>query len=436
MDPSTGTFISMDSYAGTLYDPVSLHKYLYANANPVMNTDPSGYFSLSECIVTVGQKISMVNQKIHEIKTLQKMMNTANALCTAYDMLTMMKEVWLGERSIVDVALVLLRGIAIGYLINCACGTQLGVVLKPVLGALGVKSNVDELVEAINNRDVVEIIVRSVQLVCAIFGMTAQCFTGDTLISTENGLVPIEEIKVGNLVWTENIETGEQELKEVTTVYVNKTDKILHLTIEKEGDIETIDTTEGHPFYVEGKGWVRAGTLQEGDILTSETGTAVVVSKQTESLSVPKIIYNLEVADNHTYYVSEEKVLVHNTCENNVDSDNDSKPSSKKLRDNMIEAGQEEPSYKNAAHHIVAGSSTKAQEARAILRKYGIDINASENGVFLPTEHGVSEAAYHPSLHTDAYYKKVNSLISKASNRSEAIKILDAIRNCLLNGTF
>lgn len=35
MDPSTGTFISMDSYQGSIYDPVSLHKYLYANANPV-----------------------------------------------------------------------------------------------------------------------------------------------------------------------------------------------------------------------------------------------------------------------------------------------------------------------------------------------------------------------------------------------------------------
>ena len=43
MKPSTGTFISMDSYQGSIYDPVSLHKYLYANANPVMYTDPSGY---------------------------------------------------------------------------------------------------------------------------------------------------------------------------------------------------------------------------------------------------------------------------------------------------------------------------------------------------------------------------------------------------------
>ena len=43
MDPSTGTFISMDSYQGSIYDPVSLHKYLYANANPVTYIDPSGY---------------------------------------------------------------------------------------------------------------------------------------------------------------------------------------------------------------------------------------------------------------------------------------------------------------------------------------------------------------------------------------------------------
>lgn len=55
MDPTTGTFISMDSYNGSIYDPVSLHKYLYANANPVTYTDPTGYFSFSELMVT--QKI-------------------------------------------------------------------------------------------------------------------------------------------------------------------------------------------------------------------------------------------------------------------------------------------------------------------------------------------------------------------------------------------
>ena len=42
MDPATGTFISMDTYQGSIFEPVSLHKYLYANANPVTYSDPSG----------------------------------------------------------------------------------------------------------------------------------------------------------------------------------------------------------------------------------------------------------------------------------------------------------------------------------------------------------------------------------------------------------
>ena len=43
MDTSAGRFISQDTYQGTINDPVSLHKYLYANANPVTYSDPSGY---------------------------------------------------------------------------------------------------------------------------------------------------------------------------------------------------------------------------------------------------------------------------------------------------------------------------------------------------------------------------------------------------------
>jgi RHS repeat-associated protein len=48
MDPSTGTFTSMDSYEGRMSDPDSLHKYLYANANPVVYKDPSGHTSVAE----------------------------------------------------------------------------------------------------------------------------------------------------------------------------------------------------------------------------------------------------------------------------------------------------------------------------------------------------------------------------------------------------
>ncbi len=44
MDTSTGRFISMDSYQGNTFEPDTLHKYLYANSNPITYSDPSGYF--------------------------------------------------------------------------------------------------------------------------------------------------------------------------------------------------------------------------------------------------------------------------------------------------------------------------------------------------------------------------------------------------------
>ena len=48
MDPKTGTFLSLDPHQGNRHDPASLHKYMYANANPVNNVDPTGLTSIAE----------------------------------------------------------------------------------------------------------------------------------------------------------------------------------------------------------------------------------------------------------------------------------------------------------------------------------------------------------------------------------------------------
>jgi RHS repeat-associated protein len=57
-DPETGRFTRRDDYAGNVIEPISLHKYIYGNANPINSTDPSGKTTLNE--LNLG--ISWLNQ--------------------------------------------------------------------------------------------------------------------------------------------------------------------------------------------------------------------------------------------------------------------------------------------------------------------------------------------------------------------------------------
>lgn len=313
MDPSTGTFISMDSYQGSIYDPVSLHKYLYANANPVTYTDPSGYFSLVECSIAEG--IQSTLNSIHQLNSLRNIIKWANAMTTIYDTAIEIRGVIFGEKSVVDVIGALLKGVVVGFMCDGMCKTALGVVLKPMMAIFGLGSQVDQIQEAIKSGDPAEIAVRFVQLICMLFGLTSQCFTGDTLVSTEDGLRPIEEIQAGDYVWSENTETGEKELKKVFYVSVTETTALVHVTTEN-GTV--INTTENHPFYVEEKGWCAAADLEDGDVLRTQDGeTETVESVQIENLDEAVKVYNLEIEDSHTYYVSADEVLVHNECTKN-----------------------------------------------------------------------------------------------------------------------
>jgi len=137
------------------------------------------------------------------------------------------------------------------------------------------------------------------------------CFVAGTLVAAAVGHVAIEEIKAGDWVYAENPETGEKGLKRVVRTFVNEASELVHI---KAGG-QKITTTPEHPFWVPQKGWTDAVELRAGDMLLLLNGELVVVEQvQHEILESPVTVYNFEVEDFHTYYVSEISVLVHNTC--------------------------------------------------------------------------------------------------------------------------
>ena len=139
------------------------------------------------------------------------------------------------------------------------------------------------------------------------------CFVAGTLVVTDIGCIPIEQVQKGCLVWAWSEETGDISLKKVVETYINETDELVHIFVNGE----EIVTTPVHPFYSPVKGWTNAVHLRAGDILVLVNGDYVVVEKvQHEILEAPITVYNFQVENYHTYYVSSSGVLTHNKCTN------------------------------------------------------------------------------------------------------------------------
>lgn len=137
------------------------------------------------------------------------------------------------------------------------------------------------------------------------------CFVAGTQIITMYGSKNIEDIQIGDYVLAENPETGEIDYKEVVRTFVRYKDTTIHVIANGT----EIETTSEHPFWVEGKGFIKAGYLQKGDILHLSSGTEATVEYiWIEVHEEDVVVYNFEVADFHTYFVSELGVLVHNSC--------------------------------------------------------------------------------------------------------------------------
>ena len=97
--------------------------------------------------------------------------------------------------------------------------------------------------------------------------------------------------------------------KTVLETYIREVTTLVHLTVNGEEIVTTVD----HPFYVNSRGFVKAGELAIGDELLDPNKNILLVENfDVELTEEPVKVYNFEVEDFHTYHVGRLGVLVHN----------------------------------------------------------------------------------------------------------------------------
>jgi len=149
-----------------------------------------------------------------------------------------------------------------------------------------------------------------------------ECLTGDSLVFTETGLIPINHPEIlGKRVLSYNESSGEWEYKKVLR-WLNRGVKAT-LTIQTRN--RTINCTGNHLIRTE-KAWIQAKNLKIGDQILSPVNVAAVqytpsiikspqwLTNFEEVIGIQEgdteSVYDLEVEDNHNFVAN--GLLVHN----------------------------------------------------------------------------------------------------------------------------
>ena len=214
-DQAIGRFTQMDAWLGNNFDPITLHKYLYANVDPVNVVDPSGYFGLASVSIASNIRVSLSNLQI-------------------------------------DIGLNILDGVVSGG----SSSTDNKLLGLATLGGPAA--------------------FKLLRVLSSKFRKVCNSFDGQTLVSTETGLVAIQEINIGDRVWAYDENNDAPSLQEVVHLIQGEGTKDL-VNIELITG-EVITATVGHPFYLPSTGqWLGAGELTVEQALLDQAGNSVAI---------------------------------------------------------------------------------------------------------------------------------------------------------------
>ncbi len=305
-DPETGRFISpddVDVLSDTLTQPNGLNLYAYCYNNPVMMTDPDGAFTLTWWQkMLIGLAFIVLGAVVTAV--------TGGSFAAAF-----VCGLTYAVKSAVSGAVM---GAVMGGLSAAFSGED--------IGAGAVSGFIDGFFDGFMTGGITAGLGNVVK-------PGSFCFIAGTKVLTDHGHKNIEDIEVGDLVLAYDEETGETAYKPVVTLFRNTTKEWCTVFVRgNDGELYEITSTPGHKYFVPGnkvrkdsralehasyaglsEKWVSACDLKRGDkVLLSDGTLCEVEGVSCKELSTPETTYNLEVAEFHTYYVSDACVLVHN----------------------------------------------------------------------------------------------------------------------------
>jgi hypothetical protein len=149
------------------------------------------------------------------------------------------------------------------------------------------------------------------------------CFIAGTPVMTMAGPLPIEQIHPGMMVWCAPEDgQGTGCFSPVLETYQNRAPEVWRIAYDHDRNATTPDATltasAGHPVWVEERHeFVPTKDLQPGEHLRLAAGGGTVpVSSLTRQSAPPGGIpvFNLAVAEHHTYFAGKGGVWVHNLC--------------------------------------------------------------------------------------------------------------------------
>ena len=135
------------------------------------------------------------------------------------------------------------------------------------------------------------------------------CFVAGTKVKTETGFKNIDDIKVGDMVYSYNLDTNKLELNKVSRTVISQTLETYIMTIGNK----TFEVTPRHELYIIDKGWTRAYDVKVGDKMLDANGKEIIINNIiNKKYDKPLKTYNLTVDTNSNYFVTDIQVLVHN----------------------------------------------------------------------------------------------------------------------------